>query len=204
VHIVPNALEFPTLLQHTKLRDTTQLLMTANFFPEKDHSTVLRALAVYRQQPDAQPVHLHLIGAAPGRSPQFSETKALAFDLGLCGSVTFHGTVKDMHPHLSGADIGILSTRSEGMSNAILEYMAYGLPVIATDITANREALGPANAEWLFPIGDAAGLCQLIAMLAAHPDRDSIGQANKAYVESRHSVRAFEQQLMKILGNSKK
>jgi glycosyltransferase involved in cell wall biosynthesis len=202
VHVVPNALELPQAVTRTSRPDTVQLLMTANFFPEKDHVTVLRALAAYRQRPSARPVHLHLIGAAPGRSPQMDETKALAFDLGLCGCVTFHGTVKDMRPHLEGADIGILSTRSEGMSNAILEYMAYGLPVIATDITANREALGPQNAEWLFPVGDAAALAILLEAIIGHPDRATLGMHNRKYAVERHTVAIFEQCLNEALSRS--
>lgn len=202
VSIVPNAIELPAHSSTKRPDGPLQLLMLANFFPEKDHATVLRALAAYMQRPDAQPVHLHLIGAAPGRSPQMAETKALAFDLGLSGCVTFHGTVKDMHPHLEGADIGILSTRSEGMSNAILEYMAYGLPVIATDITANREALGEQNAEWLFPVGDVEALANLLTTVIAHPDRATIGTNNRKYVEGRHAVAIFEQCLNEALSTS--
>jgi glycosyltransferase involved in cell wall biosynthesis len=200
VRIIPNALTLPALENRTvEHPEQVKLLMTANFFPEKDHATVLRALATFLQRADAPPVHLHFAGAAPGRSPQMAETKALAFDLGLCGKVTFHGTVNDVRPLLQQADIGILSTRSEGMSNAILEYMAHRLPVIATDILANREALGEQNAEWLFPVGDVERLTDLINAIIAHPDRATIGQRNRAYVEGRHALAIFDRCLKEVL-----
>jgi glycosyltransferase involved in cell wall biosynthesis len=179
VRIIPNLVGLPDLKERTgSVRGDVHLLMTANFYPEKDHDTVLRALRLLLNVVDALPVHLHLVGAAPGKSPQLHEAKAKAFDLGLCGKVTFHGSVSDMCPLLDLSHIGILSTRSEGVSNAVLEYMAHGLPVIATDITANREALGDQNAEWLFPVGDAEALADLLERMIHHADREAIGMAN--------------------------
>lgn len=199
VTIIPNAVALPETSNREGRTGPLQLLMVANFFPEKDHATVLRAMALYLQRQDAHPVHLHLVGAAPGSSSGLAECKALAFDLGLHGHVTFHGTVKDVGPLLQKADIGILSTRSEGVSNAVLEYMAHALPVIATDILANREALGEQNAKWLFPVGNAERLADLLAALIAHPERTAIGQRNRAYVEGRHALAIFDRCLKEVL-----
>lgn len=203
VALIPNAVNLP-VLQHKKEEslngvNMVNLLMTANFYPEKDHATLLRALRLYLDRADALPVHLHLVGGAPGHSPNLINAKAMTFDLRLDNHVTFHGKVSDMTPILTGVHIGILSTRSEGVSNAILEYMAYGLPVLATDIIANREALGPAQAEWLFPVEDSERLADLLAAIIAHPDRVAIGKANRNYVERRHALAIFEQCLHEAL-----
>lgn len=202
VRIIRNALEFPeTALLGTKEKTdpTIHLLMTSNFFYQKDHTTVLRALATYREQVDAKPIKLHLLGSAPGVSQQLLVAKSLAFDLGLNGIVEFHGTVENIQPFLLMADIGILSTRSEGVSNAILEYMAYALPVIATDILANRDALGPQNEEWLFPVEDVEALTERLSSMIALSDRNVIGHKNRLWVEKRHSISIFEAQLLQSL-----
>ncbi len=52
------------------------------------------------------------------------------------------GAAEDVRPHLAAFDIGVLSSHAEGFSNSLLEYMASGVPVIATDVGGNREALG--------------------------------------------------------------
>jgi glycosyltransferase involved in cell wall biosynthesis len=199
VVLVPNVVELPYLCPAAPQQGAIQLLMTANFFPEKDHATVLHALATYLKREDARLVHLHLVGTAPGRSTQMITMKALAFDLGLCGKVTFHGTVSDMAPLLINTHIGILSTRSEGVSNAILEYMAHGLPVLATDIDANREALGPHNKAWLFAVGDTERLTSLLVSIIHHLDRHALGMANRTYVEQRHSEMVFSTRLRQLL-----
>jgi len=196
VTVIPNAVHLPALEEKHEVslgeKDTIQLLMTANFFPEKDHATLLRALRLYMDREDARPVHLHLVGGAPGQSPALNMMKAMAFDLRLDHHVTFHGKIEQMAPMLQTVHIGILSTRSEGVSNAVLEYMAYALPVIATDILANREAVGPENEEWLFSLGDVERLAELLAALIAHPERTAIGQRNRAYVEGRHALAIFD------------
>ncbi len=62
---------------------------------------------------------------------------------GLEGIVCLAGAAKDVRPYLAAFDIAVLSSYAEGFSNSLLEYMACGIPVIATDVGGNREALGP-------------------------------------------------------------
>jgi len=56
------------------------------------------------------------------------------------------GSQEEIAPYLQAMDIAVLSSESEGFSNSILEYMAAGLPCVATDVGGNREALGDAAA----------------------------------------------------------
>jgi glycosyltransferase involved in cell wall biosynthesis len=191
VKIIYNALEFHEGCTPPDT-DTLNLLMLANFFPEKDHATVLRAFA--RIAPEFPDACLHFAGAAPGRSTGLLEAKALAYDLSLCGRVVFHGAVSDPGTLLSRVHVGILSTRSEGFSNALMEYMAYGLPVLATDIEANRDALGPQNEPWLFPVGDADKLAALLrALLSDESLRNSLGRQNRTFAEERFDMNRFNQ-----------
>jgi glycosyltransferase involved in cell wall biosynthesis len=191
IPIIHNALEIPAE-PLPRNQEKLHLLMLANFFPEKDHATVLRAFAQIKSE--FSNVFLHLAGAAPGAGTGLLEAKSLAYDLGLCGNVIFHGTVSNPSELLLQAHVGILSTRSEGFSNALMEYMAYGLPVIATDIEANRDALGEENVPWLFPVEDAQKLAELLRLLLKDESRRSaIGRRNYALARERFAMSKFEQ-----------
>jgi glycosyltransferase involved in cell wall biosynthesis len=177
VSIIYNALEIPETIEKPS-SETLNVVMLANFFPEKDHETVLRAFAlIITESPN---VRLHFIGGAPGQSPLLIAAKALAFDLGLSRNVQFHGVLADPQLILRQAHLGILSTLSEGFSNALMEYMAYGLPVVATDIPPNLEALGEANLPWLFQVQDVHGLANRMERLLRNESlRKEIGIRNR-------------------------
>jgi glycosyltransferase involved in cell wall biosynthesis len=61
---------------------------------------------------------------------------------GLQGIIRVHAAVEDVRPYLAAFDVAVLCSQTEGFSNSLLEYMAAGLPIIATDVGGNREALG--------------------------------------------------------------
>jgi glycosyltransferase involved in cell wall biosynthesis len=67
--------------------------------------------------------------------------QALIQDLDLSDHFRFDGGVANLRQHLAGADIFVLPSRSEGFSNAIVEAMAASLPVVATDVGGNAEAV---------------------------------------------------------------
>jgi len=157
--------------------------MVANLHESKDHATLLRAwrIVCQRTTEGAIPPVLLLAGAFRGTE---TALKALAFDLGLGDTVRFLGPVEDVAGLLSAVDIGILSSQREGLPNAVLEYMAAGLPVVATDISGVREALGNGAVEHLAPAGDAEALAERVLALIGSPVlRETVGAANRLRVE---------------------
>ena len=70
--------------------------------------------------------------------------------------ISFAGGQRDVRPYLAAMDIGVLSSYGEGLSNSLLEYMAAGLPVIATNVGGNKEAAGYAGV--LVPANDPDAL----------------------------------------------
>jgi len=202
VQIIPNAVLVPPISKisaSSKEQSVLNIIMVANFFPEKDYATLLQAIRNYLNRENSRKIMAHFIGSAPGNSPALLNMKALAFELQLENHVTFHDKKESINSFLLAADIGILSTRSEGVSNAILEYMAYGLPVIATDILANREALGSQNEKWLYPVENAEELANMLETLISSKERMALGQVNREYVIRRHSLKVFEQRLEEVL-----
>jgi glycosyltransferase involved in cell wall biosynthesis len=180
IAIIYNVMELSEGTKSITKSTSINIVMVANFFPEKDHETVLLAFnKIIKDYPDLI-FKLHLVGASPGKSPKLLEMKSLAFDLNLCGKVIFYGVLTDVKQVLSQMDLAILSTFSEGFSNAIMEYMDGGLPIIATDIPANIEALTIENQQYLFPISDEHKLTKLISRFVEdHELRNKVGARNK-------------------------
>src|SRR2546426_8921983 len=88
--------------------------------------------------------------------------RALARELNLGRSVRFLGPVDDVPGLLSAVDLAVLSSTSEGCPNAVLECMASGLPVVATDIPGIRKAVGPSGYNYLAPPDDARSFAERI------------------------------------------
>lgn len=154
------------------------LAHVANFFAEKDGETLLRAMALLKSH--GTPCHLHLAGHFPiSRVRRRLERAAAA--LQIQDRVTIHGALErdQVHRLLKDADIGLLSSRSEGTPNSIMEYMYWGLPVVASDVPGIRELVGEDRAEWLFAVGDHVRLAGLIERLGRDPQlRIRLGMAN--------------------------
>ena len=94
------------------------------FVAQKDHETMLRALALHRQQCDSR---LILLGAGPLEAA----LKALVQELGLTDAVDFAGFQSNVLPFFRQADAFVLSSRCEGFGNVIVEALGCGTPVIA-------------------------------------------------------------------------
>ena len=148
--------------------DDIVVCMVAHLHRYKDHETLLRAwrIALDSARLDGRSLVLVLAGRAAGTEHAL---KALAFDLELGRAVRFPGEVADVAGLIDAADAGALSSRAEGCPNAVLEYMAAGLPVIGTDIPGIRECVGAGGVELLAPPGDAQGLAEAIVRVASDP-----------------------------------
>jgi glycosyltransferase involved in cell wall biosynthesis len=111
----------------------------------------------------------------------FLELQTLVKDLKLSGHFNFVGGVTNLAEHLSMADIFVLPSRSEGFSNAIVEAMAAALPVVATNVGGNAEAVEDGVTGLLVPSEDPAALSAAISRLLSDPSQArAMGIAGKA------------------------
>lgn len=94
----------------------------------------------------------------------------MANELGIAERCRFLGPRSDVGALLSVSDCGVLCSRSEGFSNAILEYMAAGLPVVATDVGGAREAVMHGESGFVVPSNDEAALASAISSLLNDSD----------------------------------
>src|SRR5262249_61597706 len=90
--------------------------------------------------------------------------------IGLGGQFPVPGRASDVPGFLAGLDVAVLCSHAEGMSNALLEYMAAGRAIVATDVGAAPELIEDGVHGLLIPPGDAARLADAIARLLG--DRD--------------------------------
>ena len=109
--------------------------IVANYRPVKNLPLFLRAAAIVaREIPDTW---FLLVGTGAMEN----SLRELAGELGISGRVIFTGGHGRVLPYLHRMSVGCLCSNSEGFSNSILEYMAAGLPVVATDVGGNAEAV---------------------------------------------------------------
>jgi L-malate glycosyltransferase len=139
--------------------DAPVFVAVATLRPVKGLSTIIEAAARIRAH---LPQAMFLL---VGEGPQRRELAEQIMQKNLAEMVRLVGGQQDVRPWLAAADIGILGSYSESSSNALLEYMAMGLPAVVSDIPANRELV---SGEF-FAAGNAAELAERLLGLWNQP-----------------------------------
>ena len=131
-------------------------------------------------------LHLVIIGDGPerGRLEEFVR------NVHCTGHVQFTGHRDDAARFLPAFDVFCLASSFEGMSNSIMEAMAAGLPVIASDIPPNRELVVPHETGFLCKLGDSVGFMQFLRRLIDEPGLgERLGAAGRERIRAEFSVR---------------
>ncbi|MFV7236111.1 glycosyltransferase [Flavobacterium sp. ZB4R12] len=143
---IPN---FPLIeINQKKKSDIPILLCLANIRDQKDHINLLEACAFLR----GENVNFKLLLAGSLEDDNWVEKVKEKVDvLNLNENVVFLGSVINISELLSKADVGVLSSISEGLPIALLEYGLAGLPVVCTDVGQCKEVLGNGDFGWIVP-----------------------------------------------------
>jgi glycosyltransferase involved in cell wall biosynthesis len=162
--------------------------MVANVHALKDHVTLLHAWRNVVSEFERQQRRALLVLA--GRHyGAYESVASLAAELNLNGAVRFTGYVSDVSGLLNASDVSVFSSRSEGCPNAVLESMAAGLPVAATDVPGIREVVGPTGAQFLTPAGDAASLAAVLLQLEKDAElRARAGAQNRERIRTHYNA----------------
>ena len=188
IHIIYNGLSNARLSPIGAGRDTSRaelglengalvFAVVANLFVYKGYSDLIKALGMIRSQLPPEWV-LICIGrdveeardASPGRlmsNQKRFEREAVA--AGIAGHVRFLGERVDAPELLRAVDIAVLPSHEEGFSNALIEKMAAGLPIVATTVGGAYEALDGGKAGLLVPANDPAALSEALLKLVENP-----------------------------------
>ena len=162
--LIPNGVETKTkeaLRSYTRC-EPLRILFVGRLHPQKGIGTLLKALARLAKDRPSLTWRLQLAGTGPFEH----ELKVMAKELGIDQGVVFLGHVGEVDALLAACDCFVLPSLSEGMSNALLEAMACGLPCIATDIPGNNSLIQDQCNGWLVPPNDEQALAEAIVTLA--------------------------------------
>lgn len=184
------------------LSDELVACMVANLHADKDHATLLKSWGLVLDRLRREPGKDAVLLLAGRFDATHERLKALAFDLKLGDRVRFLGGVNDVAGLLRAVDVAVFSSRSEGSPNAVLESMAAGLAVVATDIPAIREAMPPESLHYLSPPNDEYGMAENILRLFADRElRNTAGALNRQRVESEYSSQQMCQTMVQVIVN---
>ena len=127
-----------------------------------------------------------------GEGPLRDAVRAILADAGLGGLAWLPGERHDVADVMRGLNCFVLPSLAEGISNTILEAMATGLPVIATDVGGNPELIDHLRTGCIVPAADIEGMAQALLHMAADPARAArMGAMARAQVLSRFSLQAM-------------
>lgn len=147
--------------------------IVARLTPEKDHGTLLRAVARLRESDER--VHLALVGDGELRE----ELTRLSERLGIRAHTHFLGTRTDVPDVLSALDVFVLSSKIEGLGITLLEAMAAGVPVIGTAAGGIPEVIADGDTGRLTPVGDPHAMAEAVSWVLSHSD-DAARMARRA------------------------
>lgn len=177
----------------SKTPGRVRITTVGNIRRVKGHDVFIRAAAeVVRRSPG---VSFSIAGDVL-EPAYFAELQSLVQDLNLSDHFHFIGGAVDLHRHLSEVDIFVLPSRSEGFSNAIVEAMAASLPVIATLVGGNAEAIENGETGLLVPPEDPEALAKAILQLLSDPNEAKrMGMAGRALAFKSFTVESMMNQV---------
>ncbi|MCM8812073.1 MAG: glycosyltransferase [Candidatus Omnitrophica bacterium] len=157
---------------------------------EKGHDDLLKAFSVVlRQEPRARLVIV-------GDGPEKQNLVKLQDRLGLNGAVTLTGMRDDVNRWLTGADLYVQPSRREGLPLAVLEAMAMGLPVVATDVGDLKQVISDGEDGYLVEAGNPDGLAEkMVDLLGRLDQQHSVAEAARRTVQERFSLEQMADQV---------
>jgi glycosyltransferase involved in cell wall biosynthesis len=172
--------------------DRKVILMVGRLSLEKDHLMLLEA--INRLSPSLSP-HLIIVGEGPERLSIEQRIRAL----NLSGAVTLTGQQDSAEPYYGIADVAVLSSRSEGSPNALLEAMAAGVPVVATRVGGIPEMVTDNESALLVKPGDVSAMTDAIARLLEDSQLAArLTERSRELIRDRHAPDARMRRLVDI------
>jgi glycosyltransferase involved in cell wall biosynthesis len=115
-------------------------------------------------------------------------------EFGIGRNTFFLGRCENLAQLLKVSDVCVLSSKAEGFSNAILEYMAAGRPVVATDVGGAREAIVEGQTGYTVPSGNDQLMASTVVSLLLDPEKANLmGERGRRVVEEQFSTRILLQ-----------
>lgn len=166
--------------------DNRVVCIVANFRPMKHHHTFIKAAEIVLRQ--RQDITFILIGTGQLKV----EMEELARSLGIDKNLIFVGSREDITKFLSITDTGVNCSEGEGLSNAVMEYMAAGIPCIVSDAGGNPDLITDNVNGFVFKLDDHERLATIIVTaLSNKPLCDRFVRKSSEKIESEMSLKAI-------------
>lgn len=193
---IPNGALIPLENKTQYYNEVLRVIIIARLDWQKGIDVLLKAWAKVMQQ--EKKLKLLIVGDGPFKS----ELKRLSKSLGLIGSVEFTGLVHNVEKYFRDADIFVLPSRAEGLPNALLEAMSYGISCITTKVGGNVEVLGANEDEKIskgeFMVAsngvlvnpeDVEGLYEAMLFLIRNEKvREDMGSRARVFIQENYSI----------------
>jgi sugar transferase (PEP-CTERM/EpsH1 system associated) len=189
---IQNGVDFsrfsPSLREAARLElgldaDTLALGTVGRLVPVKDHASLIESFARLRDR------GISFKGFIAGEGPLRADLEAQIASRGLGDHVTLLGQRRDIERIFAALDVFVLSSKSEGMSNTILEAMASGTPIVATNVGGAEELVEDGRTGVLVPRENSEVLADALARMAANAvRRRDMGVASRLKAETEFSL----------------
>lgn len=174
-----------TVKRDYALHNPPRLIFVGRLHEQKGLDILLNAFRQLVGRKATGETRLQLVGDGPLRD----YLQDLAYRLGIARLVEFSGQTDQVIGHLQQADIFVLPSRAEGISNALLEAMACGLPAVVSDVPGNWDVVEHEKNGLLFTGENPESLAQaLVSLLEQRDLREFLGRAARQTVEERYSL----------------
>jgi glycosyltransferase involved in cell wall biosynthesis len=192
ITVIPNGIEIPEgpppdrdrALEELQIPPGSRVIgFVGRLAPQKRVKDLIWAMQLLQQLSDR--VYLLLVGDGPERN----DLIALARHVGCEHLVRFAGYREDAAKLLALCHVFWLGSEFEGMSNSLMEAMAAGVPVVATDIPPNRELVVDGQTGFLVRVGDGVGMAQFTDRILADPSlAQRLGAAGRERMATKFGI----------------
>jgi glycosyltransferase involved in cell wall biosynthesis len=187
LHYIPNGIDCARFARAQSLRSSSAepiIGTVAALRAEKNQARLLRAVAIVRRE---RSVRLVIVGDGPQRS----SLQSLAGSLGLQDAVSFKGHISDPAPLYRLFDLFALTSDTEQMPYTVLEAMAAGLPIVATDVGDVRSMVSAENASLIVERDEKKVAAAILEVIRNRDAALRVGEANAARARQRYDQSAM-------------
>ena len=208
IRFIPNAVERPEERRFADWRaglgirpDQLLAAQIGDIYNPRDPVTLLRAWNSIQQSWDGPNKPVLVLAGAFGEP--YSECLRMVRQMQLETTVRFVGRIHNVAALIKACDFAVHSSRAEAMPNGILECMASGKAIVATDLPGIRDALGEPSAGVLARPGDAEDLARvLLGVLRDKSMRTALGEANRLRAAQEFSIQRVTDAYLDLIGDS--
>ena len=170
------------------------ILYIAEFIPRKDHDFFIKNIPELKKQiPNLKVI-------MPGRGVQLKEMKILAVNLEVDDIIWFPGYRKDINLLCAISDLYVTTSRQEGLPISVIEAMASGLPIVASSIRGQTDAVLPGRNGELYQLDNNADFVEKIMELYKNPEIRTEIRKNNIEDSAKYSVDIAVKKMAEIYG----